>query len=66
MKLNVYCGNQKASYLESTENRGVIFAYDECYLSSKNAIPLSISLPLRKENSTTILHNSSLIIAFTS
>ena len=49
MKLNVYFGNQKAGYLESTENRGVIFAYDECYLSSKNAIPLSISLPLRKE-----------------
>lgn len=25
MKLNVYLGNEKAGFLESTENRGVIF-----------------------------------------
>ncbi|MBO4509062.1 MAG: type II toxin-antitoxin system HipA family toxin [Spirochaetaceae bacterium] len=49
MKLNVYFGNQKAGYFESTENRGVIFVYDESYLSNENAVPLSISLPLRKE-----------------
>ena len=29
MKLNVYLGNTKAGSLESAENRGVIFIYDE-------------------------------------
>ena len=29
MKLNVFFGNKKAGSLESTENRGVIFVYDE-------------------------------------
>lgn len=47
MKLNVFFGNEKAGALESTENRGVIFSYDEKYLQNKNAIPLSASLPLQ-------------------
>lgn len=29
MKLNVFFGNDKAGVLESTENRGVNFVYDE-------------------------------------
>ncbi len=29
MKLNVFFGNKKAGSLESTENRGLIFVYDE-------------------------------------
>lgn len=33
MKLNVFLGNEKAGALESTENRGVIFSYDEKYLA---------------------------------
>ena len=49
MKLNVFFENQKAGSLESTENRGIIFVYDESYLVSKNAVPLSASLPLQSE-----------------
>lgn len=49
MKLNVYFGNTKAGSLESTENRGVIFIYDENYLINKNSVPLSASLPLQRE-----------------
>ena len=49
MNLIVYFGNEKAGRLESTENRGLIFRYDENYLKNKNAIPLSASLPLQKE-----------------
>ncbi len=49
MKLNVFFGNEKAGILESTDNRGVIFVYDENYLMDKNAVPLSASLPLRAE-----------------
>lgn len=37
MKLSVYFGYEKSGYLESTENRGVIFIYDESYLQNKNA-----------------------------
>lgn len=40
MKLNVYLGNEKAGFLESTENRGVIFLYDKDYLQKKNVLPL--------------------------
>lgn len=40
MKLNVFFGNKKAGSLESTENRGVIFVYDENYLNDKNSLPL--------------------------
>lgn len=49
MNLIVYFGNEKAGRLESTENRGLVFRYDENYLKNKNAIPLSASLPLQKE-----------------
>jgi len=49
MKLNVFFGNTKAGSLESTENRGVIFIYDENYLINKNSVPLSASLPLQRE-----------------
>ena len=49
MKLNVFFGNKKAGSLESTENRGVIFVYDENYLNDKNSVPLSASLPLQRE-----------------
>ena len=49
MKLNVFFGNEKAGYIESTENRGVIFTYEKNYLKNKNAVPLSASLPLQTE-----------------
>lgn len=49
MKLNIFFGNKKAGSLESTENRGVIFVYDENYLNDKNSVPLSASLPLQRE-----------------
>ena len=49
MKLNVFFGNKKAGSLESTENRGVIFIYDENYLNDKTSVPLSASLPLQRE-----------------
>ena len=49
MKLNVFLANEKAGFLESTENRGVVFVYDKNYLMNKNAIPLSASLPLQSE-----------------
>lgn len=49
MKLNVFFGNKKAGSLESTENRGVIFVYDEKYLNDKTSVPLSASLPLQRE-----------------
>lgn len=38
MKLNVFFGNTKAGFLESTENRGIIFTYDENYLINKNSV----------------------------
>ena len=47
MKLNVFFGNKKAGSLESTENRGVIFVYDEKYLNDKTSVPLSASLPFQ-------------------
>ena len=49
MKLNVFFGNKRAGSLESTENRGVIFVYDEKYLNDRNSVPLSASLPLQRE-----------------
>ena len=49
MKLNVFFGNKKAGSLESTENRGLIFVYDENYLNDKNSVPLSASLSLQRE-----------------
>ncbi len=52
MKLNVFYGNEKAGCLESTENRGVIFIYDEKYLNEKNSVSLSASLPLQNKEFT--------------
>lgn len=49
MKLNVFFGNEIAGSLESTADRGVVFCYDNAYLENKNAVPLSASLPLQKE-----------------
>ena len=49
MKLDVYLGNEKTGSLFSTDNRGVVFAYDEQYLSNPAAKKLSVSLPLRKQ-----------------
>ena len=52
MKLNVFYGNEKAGCLESTENRGVIFIYDEKYLNEKNSVSLSASLLLQNKEFT--------------
>ena len=49
MTLDVYFGNKLAGFLQSTDNRGVVFYYEEKYITDKNAVPLSASLPLRKE-----------------
>ena len=49
MRLNVFYGNEKSGYLESTENRGVIFVYDEKYLNQKKSVQLSASLPLQNK-----------------
>ena len=48
MTLNVYFGQKLAGRLFSTDNRGVIFQYDETYLSDPQSKPLSLSLPLQK------------------
>lgn len=48
MKLNVFLFNTLAGYLFSTADRGVVFAYDEDYINN-NGMPLSLSLPLQKE-----------------
>lgn len=49
MKLQVYFGNELASCLFSTPDKGVVFAYDSSYVE-QNKNPLSVSLPLRQEN----------------
>ena len=49
MNLGVYFGGRKAGNLFSTASRGVVFAYDEEYLSDSASQGLSASLPLRKE-----------------
>ena len=48
MTLNVYFGEHKAGQLRSTDNRGVVFQYDEKYLSDSQSKPLSLSLPLQQ------------------
>ena len=48
MTLNVYFGQKLAGRLFSTDNRGVVFQYDETYLSDPQSKPLSLSLPLQK------------------
>lgn len=50
-KLNkgeVYLGNKKAGLLERTDS-GFRFTYHQEYLSTKEAQPVSLTLPLRKE-----------------
>ena len=49
MKLNVFLGKKKAGSLYSTDNRGVVFAYDKDYLLSADSVKLSLSLPLQAE-----------------
>ncbi len=49
MRLNVFFGKEKAGTLESTGNRGLVFKYDQDYLSRTDSIPLSASLPLKNE-----------------
>ncbi|MBD5399900.1 MAG: type II toxin-antitoxin system HipA family toxin [Treponema sp.] len=49
MTLRVYLHNKFCGNLFTTENRGIVFRYDESYLCSQNAQALSISLPLRKD-----------------
>ena len=48
MTLNVYFGQKLAGRLFSTDNRGVVFQYDETYLSDPQSKPLSLSLPLQQ------------------
>lgn len=49
MTLRVYLHDQLCGHLSTTDNRGVVFCYDENYLCSSNAQALSISLPLRED-----------------
>lgn len=49
MKLHVFFGTVKCGCLSSTDNRGVVFSYDEEYLSNPEAKRISISLPLQHE-----------------
>lgn len=49
MKLNVFFADKKAGVLESTDNRGVIFVYDNDYLEDKNSVAMSVSLPLQEK-----------------
>ena len=51
MKLNVYLGNEKAGFLESTENRGVIFLYDKDYLQKKMFFPCRLRFRFNQKNS---------------
>jgi len=49
MILNVFYGTKKCGILNSTENRGIVFKYDDEYLSDSTAKPVSLSLPLKSE-----------------
>ncbi|WP_318664713.1 type II toxin-antitoxin system HipA family toxin [Treponema sp.] len=49
MILNVFYGIRKCGILSSTENRGIVFKYDDEYLSDASAKPVSLSLPLKSE-----------------
>lgn len=48
MTLRVYLHDRLCGHLFTTDNRGVVFQYDEGYLSSASAQALSISLPLQE------------------
>ncbi len=47
-KAHVYVDDVYAGMLLETDN-GYSFSYDETYLSSENPLPVSLTLPLRKE-----------------
>lgn len=49
MILNVSYGIRKCGILSSTENRGIVFKYDDEYLSDASAKLVSLSLPLKSE-----------------
>lgn len=49
MTLRVYLHDRLCGHLSTTDNRGVVFCYDENYLCSSNAQALSISLPLGED-----------------
>ena len=49
MTLRVYLHDRLCGHLYTTSDRGVAFSYDGEYLSLPNALALSISLPLQKE-----------------
>lgn len=49
MKLRVYLHENLCGYLYTTADRGIVFCYDDSYLASNGAIPLSISLSLQKK-----------------
>lgn len=52
MTLNVYFGIKKCGILSTTDDRGIVFKYDEAYLSSNSAQAISLSLPLQKSEFT--------------
>jgi len=47
--LDVYFGNQKAGQLIQQQNGQFSFCYDAAWLANPDALPLSLSLPLRAE-----------------
>jgi serine/threonine-protein kinase HipA len=48
-RLNVYCRDHLVGRLWLDERRRFVFEYDAGWLGQKGTIPLSLSLPLRKE-----------------
>ena len=48
MKLNVFLLDNLVGYLYTTADRGIVFSYDEKYLST-GKVPLSLSLPLQQK-----------------
>jgi serine/threonine-protein kinase HipA len=49
MRLNVLQFDRLVGHLESTQDRGVVFQYDQEYLSAPGSRALSLSLPLREK-----------------
>jgi serine/threonine-protein kinase HipA len=49
MELSVCFHGVKAGTLATASDRGIIFRYDEKWLSRTDPSPLSLSLPLREE-----------------
>ena len=44
----VYIQNTRAGFIEETEG-GFLFMYDDQYVDSNEAVPVSITMPLQKE-----------------